>query len=405
MRAVLALLCAFALPLFAAERVITPDWSLASSLTAMGFPPLAMGDKRIYPVWMSDPVQPPSVVDLGERYRPNRKLLAQLPFSRVVDNFFYAHLREVYPPSVPVVDVLFDGGNEAPQQSWATYVAATQKLGDAIGERAAAEGYLQRMEAALAGYGREIRAAAPEVKRYAVVQFADARQLRIFAPNSLFRVAFALMGLEQADLGAGNRWGFAGYGLVIGVVVVVAVLFFAKLRVVVDGGEGVAVEGFCECLQRREGFAARHKFFAFLRPAGDAVVGTHQMVAVVVGEQHMDAAVLGQVADGIAAVRFGGERQSGGGAGVFADVGERDAFCLGGDAVGVGIGGGVGATCGDSEEEGEGVAVHGFLYFGEAEGVVRMPGRPARHPGGVRRLSRRSRAVLRYWGSRRLRRC
>ncbi|WP_298079596.1 ABC transporter substrate-binding protein [uncultured Cardiobacterium sp.] len=189
------------------ERVITPDWSLASSLTAMGFPPLAMGDKRIYPVWMSDPVQPPSVVDLGERYRPNRELLAQLPFSRVVDNFFYAHLREVYPPGVLVVDVLFDGGNEAPQQSWATYVAATQKLGDAIGERAAAEGYLQRVEAALAGYGREIRAAAPEVKRYAVVQFADARQLRIFAPNSLFRVAFALMGLEQADLGAGNRWG------------------------------------------------------------------------------------------------------------------------------------------------------------------------------------------------------
>ena len=101
MRAVFfALLAACALPLFAAERVITPDWSLASSLTAMGFPPLAMGDKRIYPVWMSDPVQPPSVV-----------------------------------------------------------------------------------------------------------QFADARQLRIFAPNSLFRVAFALMGLEQADLGAGNRWG------------------------------------------------------------------------------------------------------------------------------------------------------------------------------------------------------
>ena len=207
MRAVLALLCAFALPLLAAERVITPDWSLASSLTAMGFPPLAMGDKRIYPVWMSDPVQPPSVVDLGERYRPNRELLAQLPFSRVVDNFFYAHLREVYPPGVPVVDVLFDGGNEAPQQSWATYVAATQKLGDAIGERAAAEGYLQRVEAALAGYGREIRAAAPEVKRYAVVQFADARQLRIFAPNSLFRVSLDLMGLEQADLGAGNRWG------------------------------------------------------------------------------------------------------------------------------------------------------------------------------------------------------
>ena len=105
------------------------------------------------------------------------------------------------------MDVLFDGGNEAPQQSWATYVTATQQMGDAIGERAAADAYLQQVESALAAYGREVRAAAPQVRRYAVVQFADARQLRIFAPNSLFRVSLDLMGLEQADLGAGNRWG------------------------------------------------------------------------------------------------------------------------------------------------------------------------------------------------------
>ena len=207
MRLLFLLCCALSLPLFAAERVVTPNWAMASTLTAMGFPPLAMGDKRIYPLWMSDPVQPPSVVDLGERYRPNRELLAQLPLSLVFDNFFYTHLRAVYPPDVPVVDVLFDGGNEAPQQSWATYVTTTQQMGDAIGERAAADAYLQQVESALAAYGREVRAAAPQVRRYAVVQFADARQLRIFAPNSLFRVAFALMGLEQADLGAGNRWG------------------------------------------------------------------------------------------------------------------------------------------------------------------------------------------------------
>ena len=122
MRPFFLLCCALSLPLFAAERVVTPNWAMASTLTAMGFPPLAMGDKRIYPLWMSDPVQPPSVVDLGERYRPNRELLAQLPLSLVFDNFFYTHLRAVYPPDVPVVDVLFDGGNEAPQQSWATYV-------------------------------------------------------------------------------------------------------------------------------------------------------------------------------------------------------------------------------------------------------------------------------------------
>ena len=62
---------------------------------------------------------------------------------------------------------------------------------------------------------------------------------------------------------------------------------------------------------------------------------------------------------GVATVRFGGQRQGGGGAGVFADVGERDAFGLGGNAVAEGIGGGMGAACDGGEEEGEDVVVHG----------------------------------------------
>ena len=45
--------------------------------------------------------------------------------------------------------------------------------------------------------------------------------------------------------------------------------------------------------------------------------------------------------------------------GVFADVGERDAFGLGGNAVAEGIGGGMGAACDGGEEEGEDVVVHG----------------------------------------------
>ena len=61
----------------------------------------------------------------------------------------------------------------------------------------------------------------------------------------------------------------------------------------------------------------------------------------------------------VATVRFGGQRQGGGGAGVFADVGERDAFGLGGNAVAEGIGGGMGAACDGGEEEGEDVVVHG----------------------------------------------
>ena len=122
-----------------------------------------------------------------------------------------------------------------------------------------------------------------------------------------------------------------------------------------DGGEVALLDG----LQRREDFAARLQVLAFLRPAGDAVAGADEVIAVVVGKEDVNAAVLGEVADGVATVRFGGQRQGGGGAGVFADVGERDAFGLGGNAVAEGIGGGMGAACDGGEEEGEDVVVHG----------------------------------------------
>ena len=188
-------------------QIVSPDWSIASTLTAIGYPPLAMGDKRTYPVWVRVPPQPESVIDLGARYQPNRELLAQLSIDKVLSLPFYAHLRSVFSADIPQQEVLFDGGNTEPQQHWETYVTATREIGAAVGDLAAAERYLRQVENQLAQYGREIRQAAPEVESYATVLFADAHRLRIYASNSMFHVAFELMGLKQVDLGVGDRWG------------------------------------------------------------------------------------------------------------------------------------------------------------------------------------------------------
>ncbi|MDO4642538.1 MAG: ABC transporter substrate-binding protein [Cardiobacteriaceae bacterium] len=199
--------CFLAISAYAAPQVFTPNWAVASALTEMGHPPIAMGDKRIYPLWVRVPVQPESVIDAGARYQPNRELLAQLPMTLVLDNFFYAHLRAVYPPQIPAIDILFDGGNTEPEQHWQSYVDATRNVGDAIGARNEADAYLRCVENELANWGADIRQAAPHIKSYVVVQFADSRQLRIYAANSMFHVAFDLMGLQQSDLGRGDRWG------------------------------------------------------------------------------------------------------------------------------------------------------------------------------------------------------
>lgn len=192
---------------FAQPNIFTPDWSIASALTEMGNPPIAMGDKRIYPLWSHRPIQPNSVLDIGARYQPNRELLAQLPVELVLSNFFYAHLASVYPKEIPQIDVLFDGGNTEPQQHWHTYQKATRMIGTEIKNPNAAEAYLTKTEQTLAQWGKEILNSNPDIDYYSVVQFGSPRELRIYASNSMFRVAFDLMGLKQADLGVGDRWG------------------------------------------------------------------------------------------------------------------------------------------------------------------------------------------------------
>ncbi|QIM67074.1 iron ABC transporter substrate-binding protein [Mannheimia granulomatis] len=192
---------------FAQTKIFTPDWSIASALTEMGNPPIAMGDKRIYPLWSHRPIQPDSVLDIGTRYQPNRELLAQLPVDLVLSNFFYAHLSSVYSKEIRQIDVLFDGGNLEHIQSWHTYQKATRVIGEAIKNPQAAEAYLTHTENQLAIWGIDIRKNAPEIDHYAVVQFGSPKELRLYASNSMFHVAFDLMGLKQADLGVGDRWG------------------------------------------------------------------------------------------------------------------------------------------------------------------------------------------------------
>ena len=36
-------------------KVITPDWAVASTLTALGYPPIATGDTKSYREWVGTP--------------------------------------------------------------------------------------------------------------------------------------------------------------------------------------------------------------------------------------------------------------------------------------------------------------------------------------------------------------
>lgn len=186
-------------------NIASPDWGNAATLTAMGYPPIATGDVRVWDRWVGTPKLPTSTVDVGIRYQPNAELIAQLPVDMVVDNFFYEHARNLY-GDVPAESIVFAAQGET--ATWADYTQPTQKLGKLIGEPKLAEDYIIKSHKDMDLAGKRLHQRYPKIKKFAVVQFADANNMRMYVANSLFQPALTQMQKELVVLGKGNSYGF-----------------------------------------------------------------------------------------------------------------------------------------------------------------------------------------------------
>ena len=151
------------------------------------------------------PKLPTSTVDVGIRYQPNAELIAQLPVDMVVDNFFYEHARNLY-GDVPAKSIVFAAKGET--ATWADYSQPTQKLGKLIGEPKLADDYIVKSHKDIDLASKRLQQRYPKVKKFAVVQFADANNMRMYVANSLFQPALTQMQKELVVLGKGNSYGF-----------------------------------------------------------------------------------------------------------------------------------------------------------------------------------------------------
>lgn len=205
----LLLFCGFTLANNENPRVITPDWAIASALQSLERPPIAMGDKRIFPKWSHAPIMDQHIIDLGARHQPNRELLAQLDYDLILDNFFYQHLRSLYPKDKAAHDILFDQGNLDAQQHWQNYATSLKALGKLINAEQAVINYLEHAQHTLKTNGATIKNKRPDITSFVIIQFIDAKHFRLYAENSLFYVALQEMNLNMETLNhpQGNRWG------------------------------------------------------------------------------------------------------------------------------------------------------------------------------------------------------
>jgi len=188
-----------------APSVMTPDWGIAATLTGMGYPPVAMGDKTFYKEWVGKPLIPAATYDIGTRYQPNPEMFSQLDLDVVIDNAFYKHLQPMY-GDLPIYSIELTSTNQTAK--WEDFIEPTLALGRSINQPKAAQTYLDNSKQQITQAGQTFHERYPHIKKMAVVQFADTNNLRMFSYNSLFEPALDMMGLELIAFADGNEWGF-----------------------------------------------------------------------------------------------------------------------------------------------------------------------------------------------------
>ncbi|MBF8221470.1 ABC transporter substrate-binding protein [Halomonas sp. 328] len=197
----------FTAPLAQAEddapRLASLDWTLAETLVALGHPPVAVGQVPAYHAWVGEPALPDSVIDLGLRSQPNLERLAALAPEGILISPMFANLTPRLERIAPVSELALYAPGEA---TWSQLLALTRALAARVEDPAAGEALIDASEARLA----QLREGLPEANEpLLIVQFMDARHVRVFGANGLFQAVLERLGLENAWTRPTNAWGFS----------------------------------------------------------------------------------------------------------------------------------------------------------------------------------------------------
>ncbi|MCW4149321.1 ABC transporter substrate-binding protein [Halomonas sp. 18H] len=203
----LAMLLSAPLAMAASPRIATLDWTLAETLQALGTPPAAVAQIEAYHDWVGEPRLPESVSDLGLRNQPNLELLADLDPDRILTSAMFANLTPRLSRIAPVENFsLYSPG----QDTWKEMRQLTRGVAAVVDRPEAAEQLISDTEARLVELQRTLP---DDVAPLLVVQFMDARHVRVFGDNGLYQAIMKRLGLENAWPGDTNAWGFSLVGL------------------------------------------------------------------------------------------------------------------------------------------------------------------------------------------------
>lgn len=179
------------------------DWTLAETLLALGVTPRGVAQIDAYHDWVGAPHMPDAVTDIGLRAQPNLELLAGLDLERILISPMFSALAPRLSHIAPVetMSIYLAEGD-----TWSNLLATTRELARLTGRPAAAQELIDATREHLDQLRQRLPETSPPLL---MVQFMDARHVRVFGDNSLYQVVLERLGLDNAWTGPTNRWGFS----------------------------------------------------------------------------------------------------------------------------------------------------------------------------------------------------
>ncbi|WP_339935256.1 ABC transporter substrate-binding protein [Vreelandella glaciei] len=184
----------------------TVDWTIAETLMAIDAPVSSVAQQDAYHDWVGEPRIPESVSDMGLRTQPNLELLAQIPPEQTLISPMFAGLTPRLERIAPVTSfAIYSPGTD----TWEEMQTLTRQLGELTERQTQAEALIEETTALM---GR-LRRSQPDTAPLLMVQFMDARHVRVFGDNSLYNAVLEQLDIPNAWDQPTNAWGFALAGV------------------------------------------------------------------------------------------------------------------------------------------------------------------------------------------------
>lgn len=188
----------------------TVDWTIAETLLAIDAPVSSVAQQSDYHDWVGEPRIPEGATDMGLRSQPNLELLAQVPPEQILISPMFAGLTPRLERIAPVSSfALYSPGTD----TWQEMQTLTRQLGELTERQSQAEQLIAETQALMATLGESSSLSQSEIAPLLMVQFMDARHVRVFGENSLYNAVLEQLALPNAWEQDTNAWGFSLVGI------------------------------------------------------------------------------------------------------------------------------------------------------------------------------------------------